>query len=352
MEPLGMRCMGEHDIAANDPLLLTEEEAYERYAPDTAFVIDLDLAATNTVVIKPASWGVGNSYVKIDWGDGTVIDSAYIHYYGTTYSHTYEKRGRYVMRVGAATKTWYEFNAAKGVLRILRWADYPGGTARLDGDNTWNMANLTTFPDGKLPRWPSGICGIDVSYSVLKDQVITEIPEWPSSVTSIGNVYMRCTGLAATVIPEWPKGATSIGTVTGGTYFGCRNIKATRIPDWPDGVTYIGAVYEGCTGIVATVPKWPSALTSCWINYDYGVYRECTGLYGDIPAWPSGLTKLTYTYAYCSGLTNAWTTVASELMPTNITEHSGCVSGTAASLRALFYSDWGGTRTKEETTTT
>ena len=97
-----------------------------------------------------------------------------------------------------------------------------------------------------------------------------------------------------------------------------------------------------------TVPKWPSALTSCSVYYGYGVYYGCTGLYGDIPAWPSGLTKLTYTYAYCSGLTNAWTTVASELMPTNITSHDGCVSGTAASLRALFYSDWGGNRPKEQ----
>ena len=97
------------------------------------------------------------------------------------------------------------------------------------------------------------------------------------------------------------------------------------------------------SGIKCGVPKWPSGLKEAVRTY-YG----CSGLTGSVPAWGDKITNASATFQNCSGLTGAWTSDPAELMPTNITSHAGCVSGASSDLRALFYSDWGGNRPKEE----
>ena len=47
-------------------------------------------------------------------------------------------------------------------------------------------------------------------------------------------------------------------------------------------------------------------------------------------------------YAYCTGLTGAWTDDPALLMPTNITSHGGTVYCASAALTSLFYKSWGG----------
>jgi hypothetical protein len=247
---------------AKDPMELTEAEAYERYAPDAAILIDTSLIGTNEFVICPAQLGHGTNYCDVDWGDGTVEKNVYAWFWGTEHSHTYAKAGRYVIRVGGTvTNPFYNFkNSQKpGVLRLLRHPD--SGNCITIG----SCKNMTAFPDGKLARWPA-------------------------ATTSIGSVYYDCTALAATELPAWPSGLTQANNT----------------------------------------------------------YYSCSKLTGDIPAWPSSLTQARYTYYSCKNLTGAWTSDPAELMPTNITSHGGCVSGASAALRALFYSDWGGTRTKTE----
>ena len=510
--PLGLRLTQQaaaaKGAAEKDPLLLTEAEAYERYAPDTAFVIDLDLAGTTTISLNPAQHGVGNSYIKIDWGDGTVEENCFCWYHGTEHYHTYAKSGRYVIRTGAVSDVFYERETKLGVLRVLRWADFPKGTKMTGG--LFGCKTVTAFPDGSLARWPSGVTSLSLVYYGCTGLNVTKLPAWPSGVTSLSSVYSGCTGLNVTKLPKWPEGLTTLvghggwgrgfytgpgirpekipewpnglERIEGCVYDGCVNIKSTvpkwpsslkqitlpdyntyntrcvyqdctglygdvpawpdtleyanfvysgcsgltgRIPDWPatltqikdtyryctgltgaipqkwpDGVTAIGGVYSGCTGLTGAIPQkwpdgvtslssvyagctgltftelpaWPETLVTCnsvyyntfpasmreqckglvipkWpanVQYAAYTYRYCGGLTGSIPAWGEAMKEVSLCYDGCSGLTGAWTTVASELMPTNITSHASCVTGTSSDLRALFYSDWGGNRPKEE----
>ena len=371
-----MRRMGEHDIAAKDPLLMTEAEAYAYYAPDTAFVIDLSIIDTNTITIPNfAPKGAFGPFcpATILWGDGT-SDTVFSSYWGQELSHTYEKAGVYVIRVPPCPdkSTWYGLwwgdsapsNFRDAILRVLRWSDYSANSG------FGYCTNLTEFPDGKLARWPDTKTSIGSVYNGCTGLTATELPDWPSGLTSIGSVYSGCTGLTATELPDWPSGLTSIGSVSnnmaGGVYADCKNIHITKVPEWPkalkairgnsgwnnDSVFYnvdidvtelpewpegleviAGGVYNGCKNIRAKVPKWPSSLKSIIIAYYYSspaVYDGCTGLYGEVPEWPEGLERLdSGVYTGCTGLTGeipAWPT---SLTSANYT-YSGCTGLTGA----------------------
>ena len=395
-----MRRMGEHDLAAKDPLLMTEAEAYEYYAPDTAFVIDLSLVGTNEFSITPASMGTSLNHAVVDWGDGTKEEwDAW--FWGTKRTHTYATQGRYVIRIRGVDRPSYDFSSTlrPAIIRALRFAD----AADCGIFDFSSCKNLTAFPEGKLARWPSDAKEIGEVYRCCTSLAATELPDWPEGVTTIRDVYGDCTAFNLTKIPEWPStlewldmggnGSTglygnmpnlrlttlpkwpkSLKKITAynwnGVFRGCPNVTAEppewpegleeatsvyncgtkvsgRIPAWPDGLTSANGTFSSCTGLTGDIPKWPDGLTSA-----NDTFSSCTGLTGEIPKWPDGLTSANWTYQYCGNLTGAWTSDPAELMPTNITSHSGCVRGANTALRALFYSDWGGTRTKEETTTT
>lgn len=184
----------------------------------------------------------------------------------------------------------------RAVTRVLRFADVVAGK-----DYTTSMfvgcPNIRTFEDGTLARWPDG-------------------------VTELGPVYGMCTNLTPVELPEWPKTLTQIYRFY---------------------VNWWRGVYSCCNlSKIKNIPAWPAGLTMA----DY-VYSWCTSLTGEIPAWPAGLTSANHTYSDCTHLEAAWTTDPAELMPSSVVDHADCVTGASASLRSLFYSNWGGTRAKE-----
>jgi hypothetical protein len=410
---------------AKDPMELTEAEAYERYAPDTAVVIDLDLLGTNTVTFTSVAssstvgWG---DYFTLDWGDGekTTKQSAY---WGHDLTHTYAKAsGRYVVRVsnGAYGAFAVPSSTRNGVVRLLRWGD----SGRLG--SCASCPNLTAFPDGKLARWPAAATSIDSVYAFCSALSPSELPAWPAAATSIRWTYRNCDALDVAELPAWPEGATTIQAVffncakfnvatlpewpkglTNASlakeyygmmvYYGCTSLAATNVPAWPAGLVDARDCYNRCTSLAATsLPAWPTTLTQANSTFynctslaatnvpDWSVcanltqanstfqnctslaatalpawpttltqanstFQNCTSLAATaLPAWPTTLTQANYTYYSCKNLTGAWTDDPDELMPTNITSHGNCVSGTSDALRALFYSDWGGSRTKTE----
>ena len=377
--PLGLRLGTRALVAAQTQAETPEEVARRTYAPDTAFEIDLALIATNTYSLNLAYQGQpwsGTS--KIDWGDGTVVTNASVGYYGATHTHTYPEIGKYVIRIGAVPYPFYNMSATSpskiAVTRVLRFADADQNKSTSAAKRVTEFSqcvNLRSFDDGtlarwpegygtigsvyancpslaatRIPEWPAGATRIGGTYANCPSLAATRIPEWPSGATRIESTYVGCTSLAATRIPEWPESATYIGGTVGGTYCNCTSLAATRIPEWPAGVTEIHAVYTDCRNIKGTIPPWPDGVTTLFAHYNYGVFSGCSGLTGEIPAWGASITYASHAYTGCSGLTGAWTDDPAELMPSRITDHANVVGGTADSLRALFYSDWGGTREK------
>ena len=142
---------------------------------------------------------------------------------------------------------------------------------------------------------------------------VTAALRWGDSLTSASDAYKSCSGLTG-FVPRW--GANITSTLN---------------------------AYYACSGLTGEIPAWNDKIT----NATY-TYWRCSGLTGEIPAWNDKITGASCTYMYCTGLKGAWTDDPALLMPTNITSHRNCVMRTSGSLRALFYSDWGGTRTKEE----
>ena len=248
--PLGLRLSAQaaaKGAAEKDPMELTEAEAYERYAPDTAFVIDVTDLSSESAAKCRVYLGDFRSDSEIadrwiDWGDGSRTNS--ITKSGFQY-HTYTRTGKYVVRISDCTinRTGpgfvsYFSNYMGKVIFALRYGDHISAFGGVNGG------------------------------------------------------FQQCRGL--------------------------RNDK--WLPRWPTSLTSANSTFSGCTSLAAT----------------------------SLPAWPTSLTSADSTYKGCTGLTGAWTSDPAELMPTNITSHDNCVSGASDALRALFYSDWGGTRTKTE----
>ncbi|MBQ3747299.1 MAG: hypothetical protein II863_07795, partial [Kiritimatiellae bacterium] len=97
------------------------------------------------------------------------------------------------------------------------------------------------------------------------------------------------------------------------------------------------------------IPPWPKDGESC---------DQCylgTGATGLIPAWPETMTSARMCYQDCKSLTGAWTDDPVLLMPESmngqqgaVTDHDDVVKDASDALRALFYEEWGGTRTRPE----
>ena len=140
---------------------------------------------------------------------------------------------------------------------------------------------------------------------------VTAALRWGDSVTDASLTYSWCTGLTGFV------------------------------PRWGENIVNANSTYYNCSRLTGFVPPWTDKITNASLTY-----YICTGLTGTIPRWGENIVNASETYQTCSGLTGAWTDDPAELMPERITSHGNCVIWSSAALRALFYSDWGGTREK------
>ena len=271
-----------------------EERAYRIYAPCSAFEVTVTSGATFKFSFSRLS---GHSSVTVDWGDGTTSTHT-----SSPASHTYSAAGKFVVKISDDVSS-FSISTKSFVTAALRWGD---SVTRAD-DTYRECSNLTGF----VPRWGEAITDARWTYQG-RSGLTGEIPAWGASVVNAEATYANCPGLTG-AIPAW--GA---------------NVISAR---W---------TYNGCHALTGTIPAWGENITDA-----YGTYEYCYGLTGTIPAWGAAITTATYTYVNCRNLTGAWTDDPAELMPTNITSHANCVIGASAALRALFYSDWGGTRTKE-----
>ena len=362
----------------------TEEEYYyEKYAPDTAILVDLDAADTNTVWVVSACFNRGSEAYTVDWGDGTVTAHT-SSYWGTKAEHTYAERGQYVVRLSDSLSQPLYHNGIEispALSRLLRWGDHvthadyafrwaktvpiglPGGEmARWPTNLT--SANSTYYDctslTGSIPAWPTNLTSAQSTYENCAG-LTGQIPAWPTNLTSAQSTYAGCSGLTGQ-IPAWPTNLTSANStyqycsgLTGQirawptnltsanyTYYGCSGLTG-QIPAWPTNLTIAACTYAGCKSLTGQIPAWPTNLTRANATYQY-----CSGLTGKIPAWPTNLTSANWTYCGCKSLTGAWTNDPDELMPAHITSHSCTVLWASDALRALFYESWEGTRKEGE----
>ena len=310
--PLGLRLATEAAAAqgkAVDPLALTEAEAYELYAPNTAFAIDLSLVGTNTITLsvgnrnaeQPYNGDTAKKPAVIHWGDGT-SSSGVAAYVGTSYAHTYAKEGVYVIEVEPTISIpFYPRNCnalLPAVRRVLRWGD---GISSTQGFTS--CTNLECFADGSLARWGKGAKGIQLAYCQCPKVRPTKLPEWPETAETICAVYSGCDLSGVDTLPEWPANAKTLGSQWKddgrGSYWAAlfpNSLSAvTRLPEWPANATTIGGVYMNCSTLnVETLPEWPANAT---IIGD--TYMSCSSLAAtNVPAWPKTLKSLTYSSSY------------------------------------------------------
>ena len=388
----------------------TEEEYYyAKYAPDTAILVDLDAADTNTVWVVSACFNRGSEAYTVDWGDGTVTAHT-SSYWGTKAGHTYAERGQYVVRLSDSLSQplyHYGITISPALSRLLRWGDH---VTHADYAFGWARTAPIGLPGGEMARWPSNLTSANGTYCGCKS-LTGSIPAWPTNsvFASANSTYQNCTLLTGS-IPAWPTNLTSANW----TYYGCTSLTGS-IPAWPTNLTSAQSTYENCAGLTGQIPAWPTNLTSAqstyagcsgltgqiraWptnltsANYTYygcsgltgqipawptnltiaactyagcksltgqipawptnltranATYQYCSGLTGKIPAWPTNLTSANWTYCGCKSLTGAWTDDPDELMPAHITSHNNTVLWASDALRALFYESWEGTRKEGE----
>ena len=314
--PLGLRLAARRAaVEAQSRTETPEERAFRIYAPNTAFEVTVTNGHTYTLYVRGWIYGTAEADRWVDWGDGA-RDAGFTG--GGYPSHTYERAGSYVVQVSDALQG---FQANGG-----GWAgkeeSFPVVTAALRyGDSltsaAWAYLGCTNIV-GFLPRWGKSVTNASYCYSVKKP--LHGIPAWNDKITNAEGTYSNCIGLTGS-IPAWNDKITNAQR----TYFFCSGLTGS-IPAWNDKITDAMATFSWCPGLTGDIPKWGAAIATTGIeSFWCGTYSESTGL------------------------TGAWTDDPDELMPTNITSHVRTVRGCSDSLRALFYSDWGGTRTKPAT---
>ena len=338
--PLGLRLAARRAaVEAQSRAETPEERAYRIYAPNTAFEVTVTNGHTYTLYVRGWIYGTAVADRWVDWGDGA-RDAGFTG--GGYPSHTYERAGSYVVQVSDALQGFQ----ANGGSWAGKEESFPVVTAALRyGDSltsaAWAYLGCTNIV-GFLPRWGKSVTDASLCYSVKKP--IHGIPAWNDKITNAAGTYSNCIGLTGE-IPAWNDKITSADD----TYSYCSGLTGS-IPAWNDKITNAQKTYFTCSGLTGSIPAWNDKITNAMATFS-----RCPGLTGDIPKWGAAITTTGIesfwcgTYADCTGLTGAWTDDPDELMPTNITSHDRTVRGCSDSLRALFYSDWGGTRTKPAT---
>ena len=296
--PLGLR-LAARAAAATQRAETPEERAFRIYAPCSAFEVAVTNGATVAFAITLLS---GHASATVDWGDGTSSTHT-----SSPASHAYAADGSFVVKISDDISTFrvYDYAASRPfVTAALRWGDSVTSAATTYRE----CSNLTGF-----------------------------VPRWPDTLTSASYTYYNCTGLTGAPA-DW-SGCTALTDVSY-TYRGCTKLVG-EIKAWPPNAKNTDCSYALCSGLYGDVPAWPDSVTAAFDTF------WNTKVSGNIKPWPPAMFSARYTYESCKYLTGAWTDDPDELMP-NIRYHDHCVTDASAALRALFYSDWGGTRTKEE----
>ena len=236
----------------------------------------------------------GFDAVGVDWGDGTAQDWPKSQY---TMWHNWDAPGRYRVKFDERLK-WFRFTEA--------WSFNSERTA---------VSRPAVYPI----VWGDYVESAQGTFS-----------GWGGSREGRG---------VRNVIP-WGR---SIRT-TYCCYEACRQITGP-FPKWGPSVTVCTGTFQNCINMTGPIPAWPATATHC---------NQCywnTGATGNIPAWPSLMKSVSRCYKECKGLTGAWTDVEGLLMSEwidkdedGLSAHLDVVTDASDKLRALFNSDWGGTR--------
>ena len=242
----------------------------------------------------------GFDAIGVDWGDGTVQEWPKSRY---NMAHNWTKPGRYRVKFDKRLK-WFRFTEC--------WT--------VTSDNKILVSRPAVFPiqwgdfvesaQGTFCAWNNSEHGGGVQGPVIP---------WGKSIKSVFCCYQFCVN------------------ITGG------------FPKWGPSVTDCTGAFDGCTGLGGAIPPWPKNATECDQCY------QNTGATGIIPAWPETMESVRMCYKGCKSIEGAWTDDPELLMPPTInhtegmvTAHDEVVTDASDALRALFYEDWGGTRTRPE----
>ena len=127
------------------------------------------------------------------------------------------------------------------------------------------------------------------------------------------------------------------------------NTSVTRVLEWGDNIGDLiyacsqkssGYVYSNCANLRSIPADFKNVGNIC------GAFYGCTKL-ESIPAW-GGVTNAWHAYAGCTGVTSVWKGATLEtLMPDSVTSHEGAVTNSSEFLQSLFYPEWGGTRSRD-----
>lgn len=341
MIPLGMRMSS------------SAMHAIDRYAPNSAFEVTVSDGDAISFYLTKLS---GRASATVFWGDGT--KSEYSTKSTATATHEYSAGGVYVVQISDDIgrfyiQGWNHFS--EWVTRPLRWGD-----SVTSAEYAYYGCRGIAYPP---IRWTDKIANAASAYQECRNMP-GPIPPWGRSITRANSCYSDCMVLTGTV-PEWTDAMENASYV----YYNDQKITGT-IPQWGQNITAANRTFHTCYGLRGTIPPWNDKVTDVSSCYGYNgaltgsvpawgksitvaenTFRRCRGLTGDIPAWPSGLVNAEGTFRECTGLNGAWTEDADALMPESVTNHTNTFTDASDELRSLFYTDWGGTKTRPSTGT-
>ena len=189
--------------------------------------------------------------------------------------------------------------------------------------------------------WGDGMrnSGVDKSVS----HTYAKAGKYRVSLSCAATSFIACNNQLVTRVFRFGDNIENLG----GAFDSCNLLTADFLPRWPKGISKMANAFIRCSNLEAEVPAWSACEKLEIIN---GAFYSCYKLRGKIPKWPPNVKMFRDCYGNCTSLTGAWTDDPDELMPSGIEAYwrDYTVSGASAALRALFYSDWGGTRTKTE----
>ena len=272
-----------------------------------------------------------------------------------TLPQNYNIQQQYGMLTVKPSETKLVLNITTNTLFVFGIGGHPYNTAHIDyGDGTDQYIDLgdegITISDMTYAKGQYKLIYHEYKslgeYTVTIDDNITDFiasfaleVRYMSSTNSFHGVLVRDIRISSSAISKCISYGNAI-TNLALAYAGCTGLTG-NIPAWGANVINASSTYWHCPGLTGNIPAWGANITNA-----SSTYSGCTGLTGNIPAWGANITECSYTYEGCTGLTGAWTDNVDELMPSRITfySHRSCVSNTSESLRALFYSSWGGTK--------
>ena len=163
---------------------------------------------------------------------------------------------------------------------------------------------------------------------------VTAMLRWGDSVTSAYEAFVNCPNFVKTA--RWNDNITT----TYMAYQACSSFKGPAY-NWNDKTTNATRTYCGCTNLEGDVPAWGASVTEARYCFEFN-YK----ISGKIKPWPTTMRDTYACYRQCYALEGAWTDDPDELMPSHIIGHNNTVDRASAAIRALFYSDWAGSRSK------